>query len=259
MTDPITAWTAELAANPHSLVFLQLGEALRRRGHLEGALAVAQAGVERYPHMAEAFDLLGRIQSDRGEGDAAFDAWTSALRLDPQMVGPLKGLGFLFFRLGDLPRSLRQLEAAAALAPGDPTVSVAIARVRAQLAAEPTGPPADPYTGPGGWEGDAMLLDTRGRRLAGRLLASDGSDPSDAVAARLAGVSREATRTAELLQLGYWQAVYLEGAAGHVVLTEPAEGTLLVIRRDQETPLGRLALLADRAGALARRWLEQLQ
>lgn len=259
MTDEIQRWTAQLSADPDSLVFLELGEALRRRRHLDGALAVARGGVARYPQLAEAFDLLGRIESDRGEGDAAFDAWTTALRLQPQMVGPLKGMGFLFFRLGDLARSLRHLEAAASLAPGDPTLSVALARVRAELAAAVPEARPDPYTGADQWAGHAMLLDTRGRVLAGGLQAGAGEDPSEPAAARLAGVGREAARTTELLGLGYWQRIVVEGTASHLVLTEPAAGTLLVIRRGADTPPGRLALLADRADALARRWLEQVK
>lgn len=259
MTDDIQRWTTELSTDPDSLVFLELGEALRRRGHLDGALAVARSGVARYPQLAEAFDLLGRIESDRGEGDAAFDAWTTALRLQPRMVGPQKGMGFLFFRLGDLTRSLRHLEAAASLAPGDPTLSVALARVRAQLDAAPPAASVDPYAGADEWAGHAMLLDTRGRVLAGGLRAGLSVDPSEPVAAHLAGVGREATRTASLLGLGYWQRIVVEGVTSHLVVMEPAAETLLVIRRGAETPPGRLARLADRADALARRWLEQVK
>lgn len=259
MTDDIQRWTTELATDPDSLVFLELGEALRRRRHLDGALAVARSGVARYPQLAEAFDLLGRIESDRGEGDAAFDAWTTALRLQPRTVGPQKGMGFLFFRLGDLSRSLRHLEAAASLAPGDPTLSVALARVRDQLEAAPPDAKPDPYTATAEWAGHAMLLDTRGRVLAGGLHTAAAGDPSEPVAAHLAGVGREAARTTELLGLGFWQRIVVEGVASHLVVTEPADGTLLVIRRGAETPPGRLARLADRADALARRWLEQVK
>ncbi|MFN2316824.1 MAG: roadblock/LC7 domain-containing protein [Gemmatimonadales bacterium] len=259
MTDDIQRWTTELSTDPDSLVFLELGEALRRRRHLDGALAVARSGVARYPQLAEAFDLLGRIESDRGEGDAAFDAWTTALRLQPRMVGPQKGMGFLFFRLGDLTRSLRHLEAAAAGAPGDPTLSVALARVRALLDEAPPEVKPDPYADADEWAGHAMLLDTRGRVLAGGLRAGLVTDPSEPVAAHLAGVGREAARTTELLGLGYWQRIVVEGMTSHLVVTEPAEGTLLVIRRGAETPPGRLARMADRADALARRWLEQIK
>jgi len=258
VTDQIQEWTAEISADPDSLAFLPLAEALRRRGHLDSALAVARHGVARYPDLAEAHDLLGRIHSDRGEGDAAFDAWTMSLRLEPEAVGPLKGLGFLSFRMGDLPRSLRQLEAAATLAPGDPTLSIAIARVREQMRAAPEAPPPDPYIGREGWDGTTMLVDHRGRRLAGTLRRKDGVDASDEVAAQLAGVSREASRAAVILDLGHWQALYLEGPSALFVLTEPTDETLLVIGRGPDTPPGRLPLIADRATALARRWLERL-
>lgn len=258
MTDPIEAWTAELSADPDSLVFLQLGEALRRRRLLDGALTVARGGVQRYPDLAEAHDLLARILSDRGEGDAAFDAWTNALRLQPEMVGPLKGIGFLCYRMGDFVHALRQLEAAAALAPDDPSLTVAISRVRTRLEEQSTGLPADPFDGTEGWHGITMLLDSRGRRLAGSLLAPNGEDRSDAIAARLAGVSREASRAAVLLDLGYWQAIQVEGQSAQLVLTEPAKDVVLVIQRPADTPPGRLPLIADRAGALARRWLERM-
>lgn len=256
--DDIQAWTAELRDDPDSLVFLRLGEALRRVGHLDGALAVARNGLHRYPELAEAHDLLARIHSDRGEGDAAFDAWTHALRLDPRMVGPLKGLGFLCYRMGDYPRALKQLEAAAALAPGDPTLSVAIARVRDRQAEHPVPGPRDPFVGGEGWHGTTLLVDTKGRRLAGVVLGPDGEDVSDPLAASLAGVSREATRATALLDLGHWQAVHVEGASAHLVMTEPAAGTLLVIQRPADTPPGRLPLIADRAAVLARKWLERL-
>ena len=108
----IQALTAQLARDPASLVFLPLAEALRRRGQLDAALAIAQSGVARYPEMAGAYDLLGRIRSDRGEGDLAFDAWTTVLRLDPEHLGAHKGLGFLCFRAGDHSRSLRYLRRA---------------------------------------------------------------------------------------------------------------------------------------------------
>ncbi len=258
MTDPIQAWTAELSADPDSLVFLQLGEALRRRGLLDGALTVARGGTARYPDLAEAHDLLARIHSDRGEGDAAFDAWTTALRLQPEMVGPLKGLGFLCYRMGDYPRALRQLEAAAALAPGDPTLSVAIARVRSRLDEDAPSRSGDPFADAEGWQGTTLLLDARGRRLAGTMLDPAGQEVGDAFAARLAGVSREATRATLLLDLGHWQAIYVEGASAQLVLIEPAEDTLLVVRRPADTPAGRLPLVAGRAGVLARKWLERM-
>jgi len=75
MTEDITTMTAELAKDPSSLVFMSLAEALRRRGQLEAALTVAKRGQSRYPEVADAHDLVARIESDRGNG--ALTATTS--------------------------------------------------------------------------------------------------------------------------------------------------------------------------------------
>jgi hypothetical protein len=49
-TDEIRQWSDELARDPASLVFLQLGEALRRQGQADVALKVAMRGMERHPY-----------------------------------------------------------------------------------------------------------------------------------------------------------------------------------------------------------------
>ena len=91
MTDDIRALTARLADEPSSLAFLELGEALRRRGQLEAAYKVARGGLSRYPGLADAHDLLARILGDQGDLAGAFDAWADALRFDPMRSGALKG------------------------------------------------------------------------------------------------------------------------------------------------------------------------
>ena len=58
MADDIRRWSDELASDPSSLVFLQLGEALRRQNQLEVALKIALRGLERHPKSVEAHDLV---------------------------------------------------------------------------------------------------------------------------------------------------------------------------------------------------------
>ena len=257
MTDDIRALTARLAAEPDSLVFLPLGEALRQRRQLDAALVVAEGGVRRYPTLADAHDLLARIRSDRGEGDLAFDAWTEALRHAPCHIGALRGLAYLAFRTGDLTRAARHLTAAQAVAPDDPAIRSALERVRAGLreAAPAPAPESIPFSGE---SGGTLLVDGQGRRLAGLLLAGRGADVSDAVAAELAGVAREADRTARLLDLGEWRALAIECEDGNLHLLAPTAETLLLASGDTGTPSGRLALVAERAAVAARRWLERL-
>ena len=261
--DDIQALTAQLARDPGSLVFLPLGEALRQRGQLEAALAVAAGGVARYPEMAGAYDLLARVQSDRGEGDVAFDAWTTVLRLDPDHLGAHKGLAFLSFRAGDLPRSLRYLRRAVELRPNDASLRAALERVEQAAGARlvpsfgKTAP--DPFRALEAEPGLALLVDLQGRLLAGGVSDAAGQPAADAVGAALAGISREAERTARLLRLGAWRRLSLEGGPAHFELRTPTIDSVLLVTRPREVPSGRLALLADRASGAARRWLEELR
>lgn len=257
MTDDIRALTQRLAAEPGSLVFLDLAEALRRRGQLDAAAAVVRGGLARYPALAEAHDLLARIYTDRGEGDAAFDAWTRALRHDPRHAGALRGLAFLSFRAGDLARAERHLLALVELNPDDVGGAAALARVRERMQSERAGraevvpEPAAPA------EVETVLVDGHGLRLSGTLARSDGTDVSDAVAAEVAGVAREAARATRLLELGAWKSVAVECAGTQLHLVPATAEATLLARGTGDTPGARLAVAAEHAAHAARRWLER--
>ena len=266
MTDPIRDLTARLAADPQSLVFLELGEALRVRGQLGAAYKVARMGTNRYPELAEAHDLLARILADQGDRHAAAEAWKRVLDVSPQHVGALKGLAFLAFRAGDPASALPYLEAALASAPDDEGLATAVTRIHASMEVAARKPEPEPVRQLPGVETfepfesarGVVLLDAQGLRLAGELAAPDGTEVGDAVAAHLQGVSREAGRAARLLGLGAWQSVSAESPDGHLVVQPPTSATVLLLVRDPRVPVGRLALMADQASRAARAWLERL-
>jgi Flp pilus assembly protein TadD len=131
MADDIRGMTAQLAADPGSLVFVDLAEALRNRGQLDAAYKVVRTGLTRYPQLARARDVCAHILCDRGEPDRAFEEWVTALRLDPGLVGAHKGLGFLYHQAGDLASAERHLAYAAEAEPGDTGTRAALERVRA--------------------------------------------------------------------------------------------------------------------------------
>lgn len=282
MTDDIRAMTAQLAADPTSMVFLSLGEALRQRGQLEAAEKVAVGGLGRYPESADAHDLYARILGDAGQLEQAFDEWDIALRLDPEHVGAHKGIGFLYFVAGDYERALAHLETAARKLPDDSGARAALDRVKEALARQSGGngdqsgdgpadleavlpleeeiaDPARLFAGLEGAEDGLILLDTRGLRLGGGLTSPDGTDVADAVAAHLAGVSQEAERTARLLGLGQWVDLAAESPDGHLFVVAPTDETLLLVVRERSVPLGRLAVVSERAADVARAWLQGLR
>ena len=154
MADDIRGWSEELARDPSSLVFLPLGEALRRQGQLDMALRIAVRGLERHSHNAAAHDLLARIEVARGELQHAFDEWDMVLRLAPNHLGALKGMAYVCFQQGRTADAERYLEQAAA-AGGDDEVVAALANVRrarpgasgasgARRVASPMAAPAEP-------------------------------------------------------------------------------------------------------------------
>ncbi|HEV8400989.1 MAG TPA: tetratricopeptide repeat protein [Gemmatimonadales bacterium] len=274
MADDVRALSAQLAQDPQSLVFLRLAEALRRKGQLDAALRVALNGLERHPHLADAHDLYARVLTDKHDYERAFDEWDMALRIAPNHTGALKGLAFLYFKVGDLQQAEAHLELAKRIEPDDPTITQAIEMVRGGasppspqpvLASEPketagSAPVLDEsrvFAGLEGAQEGLVLLDAAGRVLGGALRNPAGADVTDAVAAYLAGVSQEAARTAKLLGLGAWSGLSAEGKHGNVHVSHPSKDALLLVVRDRGVPLGRLAILAQRATGMAKRWLEK--
>lgn len=252
---------------------------MRRRGQLEAAYKIVRGGLGRYPDLADAHDLLGRILGDQGDLEGAFDAWADALRFDPMRSSALKGIGFLYFRAGDINAALEHLQRAAEIDPDDESIAQALARVRAVARATRVGPPeqaedtltpaaaspapsvekatasTSPFSGPENGEQGMMLVDGNGLRLSGNLRSPTNEDVGDRVAAELAGVSREASRTTKLLGLGAWEAIAVESPEGNLFLVAPTPQTVLLTMRDPSLPMARLGLIAERAAREARAWL----
>jgi tetratricopeptide (TPR) repeat protein len=263
VTDDIRGLTARLADEPGSLAFLELAEALRRRGQLDAAYKVARGGLARYPGLADAHDLMARVLSDQGDLAGAFDAWSSALQLDPMRTTALKGIAFLYFRAGDGAAAVEHLQRALEVDPDDPTIRQAIMRLGPEQRNPATlpepqteSPPPGLFDEMDGGERGLLLVDANGLRVGGRLPGQDGGDLGDRVAAQLAGVSREAARATRLLGLGGWQSIAIESPDGHLVLAQPTPDTVLLAARDTSLPMGRVGLLAERAVRAARIWLE---
>jgi tetratricopeptide (TPR) repeat protein len=276
VTDDIRALSAQYAADPSSLVFLRLGEALRHRGQTDAALKVAVQGLSRYPHLPDAHDLYARILADRQDYSSAFDEWDTTLRLSPHHLGAHKGIGFLYYRAGELDQALYHLRLAVSLDPDDPGLRQAVERVAGGSeiwdapAPQPpvaSGPPpgpvvslqAEPFAGLEGGRDRLLLVDQDGLRLGGGLAAPDGRNVSDEAAAMLAGTTREAGRAARLLELGDWTSLTIEGVEVSACLLNPTGDTSLLAAMDAGLPAGQLSFFAERAAKAARTWLERVR
>jgi predicted regulator of Ras-like GTPase activity (Roadblock/LC7/MglB family) len=230
--------------------FLDLGERLRHRGQLEAASSVALAGVARYPALAVAHDLVGRIRADEGDEDGARSAWIAALECDSSSLGALKGLAFLAFKRRDFAEAEYRLEAAAVAAPRDATILAALDRVRSSRPAI-----SEEVINFDDTSAGLLLVDAQGLRLAGGTSAADDGSIGDAVSAETSSVIREAERAARLLGLGQWQHLLVEGNAARVALLPIDDRGSVVVHRPVAAPAGRMLAFAHRAVQAAEAWL----
>jgi predicted regulator of Ras-like GTPase activity (Roadblock/LC7/MglB family) len=276
VTEDIRALSAQFAADPSSLVFLRLGEALRHRGQVDAALKVALQGLSRYPHLPDAHDLYARILTDQQDYASAFDEWDTVLRLAPQHLGAHTGIGFLYYRAGEPEHALYHLRFAAQLDPQDGGLRVAVERVaggreiwdtpmpdeppaRASEPAVTTPSAGDPFAGIEGGRDRLLLVDADGLRLGGGLADRSGRDVSDQTSAIVAGTTREAGRAAKLLELGEWSYLAIEGAEMSICLLNPTADTSLLAAMEAGRPAGQLAFFAERSAKAARVWLERVR
>ena len=282
MADDIRRLSEELARDPASPVYLQLGEALRRGGQLDLALKVALRGLERHPHDADSHDLLARIAVDRDELERAFDEWDMVRRIAPDHLGARKGMGYVLFKQGRFAEAETYLAEASELDGEDEAVATALAMVRVKLrgdqrnqrgrkdqgestpparAPEPVDPvdPRDPFglfadlTADG--EQTALLLDATGLVMAGTYLTQDGRDVAQEVGAELSGVSDEARRAMRHLGLGNWSSLTVETDAAVVAMAPMRDDALLLLAASKAMPLGLVHRVLDRCVARASAWL----
>lgn len=265
MPDEVTLWSAELARDPSSLVFLPLAETLRRQGQLELARKVAVRGLERHPHNPDAHDQLARIHADRGDLQAAFDEWDMVLRLVPRHVGATKGMAFVLYQQGRLEEA-EQLLMRAQSEDADAELDAALARVRRSdrraRVSEPATPPEDPrqlFADALAPDQAAILLDGDGLVVAGAYYRV-GRDVAGDVGATLSGVSSEALRAMKYLDLGAWRSIVFETEEAVVTLAPaPAEssaaGGVIVLAASPNTPLGSLKRPLERCLERARAFI----
>lgn len=285
MSDEIRRLSDELARDPASLVFVPLGEALRRHGSTELALKVALRGLERHPYHADGHDLVARIAVDRGDTERAHDEWDMALRLAPGHVGALKGLGFLCFQQGRLDEAERHLAGAVERDADDPTIAMALERVRAARPAPAPAPDVAPSASEvvpsaerqapsalpdeatadprllfaellAGAEGTALLLDADGLVLAGAYEVGEGQDVAQEVGAALSGVSDEAARATRHLDVGAWSSITFETAHATVSMAPAGDG-LVLLATSRATPLGLARRMLARCAARAARFVAE--
>lgn len=266
----VRQWSDDVARDPASTSFVPLAEAYRQQGRADAALRLCLRGLERNPTHVEAHYLLGRLYAAAGDALKAFDEWDIALRLSPEHARSRREIGLLCAARGDWPAALRHLERAAASAPDDAEIAVALTRARAAMppqvspapAAVPESAPAEPGSLHEEFEALAsergilgiLLLDGAGYVLAGSM-GEQGEDSGSEVAAALAGTSPEAERAVRHLELGTWRGILLQTPEATVRLAPAGADALLAVAARRSVPTGWVLRMAARARAIVATWL----
>ena len=139
----ITELQRELAANPASRQFYQLGELLRREGRGAEAAEVLHSGLAHHPRYVAAWVSLGRACLDAGQAVEAVHGLEQALALDPQNPVAWRLLGEGHLALGERPAALEAMRHCLELVPGDEVLQSAVDELATQVG--PPTPPEEPH------------------------------------------------------------------------------------------------------------------
>jgi len=278
MSDEIRRLSEELAREPSSLVFVQLGEALRRGRQPDLALQVARRGLERHPHHPAAHDLLARVHVDRGELQDALDEWSVVLAVAPEHAGAHRGMGYVLFKQGRLEEAEQQLAAAARADGTDAGAGTALRMVRRMLRYTSSAPVQAAPAGErmadaqqrvqeearclfaealGDADQTALLLDGHGLVLAGAYVTSDGAEVAQEIGAALAGAREEITRVTQHLHLGEWTTLVAETSVATIAMAPVMTDSLVLAAAARSVPLGLVRRLLDRCARRATAWLTE--
>ncbi len=135
----VDSYTKVLEKDPKSKAFIPLASTLLQLGRLDEALEVARRGEHAHPNSSSGLTVLGRIQAQRLDFDAAVVAFQRAIDLDDQNIHALNGLSRLLLRSGDREGASALIARTLTLKPGDP---VALKMQRSIETAPPGSAPA---------------------------------------------------------------------------------------------------------------------
>jgi len=144
----IEALRKRLQKDPGSIAFAQLAEEYRRVGRFQESIDVCRAGLARHPGYLSARVTLGRALLEVGDVESAQRELTDVLRVAPDNLSAIRGIGEVHRRKGEIPEALEQFRSAFEMASPDPSIEQVVRDLRrdamaADLTARPDGGSAD--------------------------------------------------------------------------------------------------------------------
>jgi tetratricopeptide (TPR) repeat protein len=165
----IEALKKRLQKDPGSIAFAQLAEEYRRSGRFQESIDVCRAGLARHPGYLSARVTLGRALLEIGDIDGAQRELNDVLRVAPDNLSAIRGIGEVHRKKGEIPEALEQFRSAFEMASPDPSIEQVVRDLRRDAMAADLSARRE-AAGPAG--GLASLASGTGR---GALVADAGS------------------------------------------------------------------------------------
>ena len=125
----IAKYEAQFTREPHSRIFAQLADALRKAGRLEEAIQTCRSGLRDHPTYAAALVVLGRALLQKGQPLEAEKELTAALKLSPCNVAAHRLLADAAAAQGKKDEARDRYEALLKQNPQDRELQEALARL----------------------------------------------------------------------------------------------------------------------------------
>jgi tetratricopeptide (TPR) repeat protein len=163
----IDALKKRLQKDPGSIAFAQLAEEYRRSGRFQESIEVCRAGLARHPGYLSARVTLGRALLEIGDIDGAQRELNDVLRVAPDNLSAIRGIGEVHRKKGEIPEALEQFRSAFEMASPDPSIEQVVRDFRRDaMAADLSGrqgapgPAGGPPSRPSGTERRASAVET---------------------------------------------------------------------------------------------------
>lgn len=122
--------------DPKSKVFAPLGEAYRKLGMIDEAVAILEAGVKLHPHFSSGRVAYAKVLIDQKEFQKAADQLLAATDLSPENILAQKLLGECFIQIKNLKGALKAYKMVLFLNPNDAQAQMHIKKLESLTADE---------------------------------------------------------------------------------------------------------------------------
>jgi len=133
LASAIKSYQDKLKANPDSIVFVQLADALRKQEALDAALSTCQSGLTRHPNLVSGLLMMGRIHAARQEHQQAIEVFRKVVQREPNNLVAHALLSQTLVALGRYGEAIAEYQKILALNPDDSSAQQALQAALRQM------------------------------------------------------------------------------------------------------------------------------